>query len=189
MWSLKHVKLFKSFQNTLVDFKTFLLYILLVSLNIYFNPFCGLFQKLYFFIYCYILKVLFKKSFLWFIFEIKPPSFMLFYGILCVPFYSINDCPVNRKWMVVFLSVQFFSEGKLYSSTSLIYYIAYRNIISRRNIRIYPGTRRGFLRSSGQHWINWSPDLWFGGTKDPWFFNLQYRQASVHNPIILCNFL
>jgi len=93
--------------------------------------------------------------------------------------------------MVVFLSVQLFSEGKLYSSTSLIYIycIAYRNIVSRRNIRIYPGTRRGFLRSSGQRWINWSPELWFGGTKDPWLFNLQYRQAPVHNPIILCNFL
>jgi len=75
---LKHVKLFKSFQNTLVDFnlrfKTFLLYILLVSLNIYFNPFYGLFQKLYFFIYCYILKDLFKKLSVVY-FEIKTPFF------------------------------------------------------------------------------------------------------------------
>ena len=93
--------------------------------------------------------------------------------------------------MVVFLSVQLFSEGKLYSSTSLIYIycIAYRNIVSRRNIRIYPGTRRGFLRSSGQRWINWSPELWFGRTKDHWLSRLQYRQAPVHNPIILCNLL
>ena len=52
---------------------------------------------------------------------------MLFYGVLYVPFYSINDCLVNRKWIVVFSSVQLFSEGKLYSITSLIYFycIAY----------------------------------------------------------------
>ena len=61
---------------------------------------------------------------------------MSFYGIYCVPFYSINDCPVNGKWNSCFLDLSFmgfqhFSEGKLYSSTSLIYFycIAYRNNI------------------------------------------------------------
>ena len=103
MWSLKHVKLFKSFQNILVDF------------NSCFQNFSSL--------YCIYLK----KDLSVVYFEIKTPSFMLFYGVLYVPFYSINDCPVNRNWMVVFLSVQLFSEGKLYLSTSLIYFycIAY----------------------------------------------------------------
>ena len=119
-------------------------------------------------------------------FEIKTPFFhvMEFF----ISFYSINDCPVDRKWMVVFLTCfQLFSEGKLYSSTSQIYIycIAYRNIVSRRNIWNYPGTRRGFLRSSGQRWINWSPELWFGRTKDHWLYKHRYRQAPVHDPIIL----
>ena len=138
----------KVFKNTLVDFnlcfKTFLLYILLVSLNIYFNPFYGLFQKLYFVIYCYIWKDLFKKL-LWFIFEIKPPSFMLLYGALCVPCYSINDCLVNRKWIVVFSSVQLFSEGKLYSSTSLISGIALHIEI----ISLVDGTYKFIQRPDG----------------------------------------
>ena len=54
---------------------------------------------------------------------------------------------------VYFIAFQLFSEEKLYSSTSLNskYCIAYRNnFVSRRNVRAYPGTRRGFLRSSGQ---------------------------------------
>ena len=108
-------------------------------------------------------------------------------------FYSINDCPVeNIEWLFVWFNFQLFSEGKLYSSTSLIYFycITYRNIVSRRQIRVHPGSRRGFFFwSSGQRWINWSPELWFGRTKDHELSRLQYRQAPVHNPIILCNFL
>ena len=97
----------------------------------------------------------------------------------------------NRKWIVVFLSFQLFSERKLYSSTSLIYFycIAYRNTVSRRDIRVYSGPRSGFLRSPGQLCsFNRSPELWFGRNKDHWLSRLQYRQAPVHNPIILCNF-
>ena len=50
---------------------------------------------------------------------------MLFYGIYYAYFYPINDCPVSRKWNDCFLGLsyfenQLFSEGKLYSSTSLI---------------------------------------------------------------------
>ena len=48
---------------------------------------------------------------------------------------------------VYFIGFQPFSEGKLYSSTSLIfnYCIAYRNnIVSRRNIWAHLGTRWGF---------------------------------------------
>ena len=50
---------------------------------------------------------------------------MLFHEICYVCFYSINDCPVSRKWNDYFLDLsyfenQLFSEGKLYSSTSLI---------------------------------------------------------------------
>ena len=71
------------------------------------------------------------------------------------------------------------------------YCIVYRNnIVSRRNIRAHPGTRRGFLQSSGQRcWINWSSKLWFKRTKVHWLYRHHYRQAPVHNPIILCNFL
>ena len=47
------------------------------------------------------------------------------YGNCYVCFYSINDYPVSRKWNDCFLGLryfenQLFSEGKLYSSTSLI---------------------------------------------------------------------
>jgi len=94
---------------------------------------------------------------------------------------------------VYFIGFQLLSEGKLYSSTSLIsnHCIAYRNnLVSRRNVRAYPGTRWGFLRSSGQQcWINWSPELWFGRTKVHWLYRLYHRQAPVHNPIILYNLL
>ena len=38
---------------------------------------------------------------------------MLFYGIPCVYFYSINDCPVDRKWMVVFLIWVLLSDNVL----------------------------------------------------------------------------
>ena len=117
---------------------------------------------------------------------------MLFYGDFYVSFYSINDCPLeNNEWLFSWFEFQLFSERKLYSSTSLIYIycIAYRNIVSRRNVRVYSGTKRGFLWSSDQRWINWSPELWFGRTKDHWLSRLQYRQAPVHNPIILCNLL
>ena len=90
---------------------------------------------------------------------------------------------------------QLFSEGKLYSSTSLIYIycIAYRNnIVSRRNIQAHPGIRWGFLQSSSQRcWINWSPELRFGRNKTYWLYRHHWRQAPVHNPIIfkLCNLL
>ena len=53
---------------------------------------------------------------------------MLFYGALYVPFYSINDCPVeNNEWLFSWFEFQLFSEVNLYSSTSLIYFyhIAY----------------------------------------------------------------
>ena len=48
---------------------------------------------------------------------------------------------------VYFIGFQLFSEGKLYSSTSLIsnYCISYRSHpASRRNLRAHPGARRGF---------------------------------------------
>ena len=90
---------------------------------------------------------------------------------------------------VYFIGLNLFSEGKLYSSTSLIsnHCIAYRNnIVSRRNLRDHPGTRRGFLLSSGQCcWINWSPELRFGRTPTYWLYRHFYRQAPVHNPSIL----
>ena len=104
-------------------------------------------------------------------------------------FYSINDCPVeNIEWLFVWFNFQLFSEGKLYSSTSLIYFycITYRNIVSRRQIRVHPGSRRGFFFwSSGQRWINWSPELWFGRTSTYWLYKHRYRQAPVHNLITL----
>jgi len=51
------------------------------------------------------------------------------YGNFYVCFYSINDCPVSRKWNDCFLGLsyfenQLFSEGNLYLSTSLISSIA-----------------------------------------------------------------
>ena len=51
---------------------------------------------------------------------------------------------------IYFIGLQLYSEGKLYSSTSLIsnYCIAYRNnIVSRRNIRSHSGTRRDISKA------------------------------------------
>ena len=85
---------------------------------------------------------------------------------------------------------QLFSEGKLYSSTSLIvskYCISYRShSASRRNLRAHPGAKRGFFFwSSGQHCrTNRSSELWFGRAKIHWPYRYFYRQAPVHNPII-----
>ena len=90
---------------------------------------------------------------------------------------------------VYFIGFQLFSEGKLYSSTSLIsnHCIEYRNnIVSRWNIRAHPGARLRFFWSSGQRcWTNWSSELWFGRAKVHWLHRHIYRQAPAHNPIIL----
>ena len=71
------------------------------------------------------------------------------------------------------------------------YCISYRSHpASRWNLWAHPGSRRGFLWSLSQYcWNNWSPELWFGRTKDHWLYRHQYWQAPVHNPIILCNLL
>ena len=98
--------------------------------------------------------------------------------------------------IVLLIELQFYSEGKLYLSTSLFsnYCISYRNHpVSRRNIQTYSGTKRGYFWSPGQRcWINWSPKLRFGRTKAYWPHRHHYRQAPMHNPIIifkLCNLL
>ena len=95
---------------------------------------------------------------------------------------------------IYFIGFQLFSEAKLYSSTSLIfkYCISFRNHPANwQNIRAHPGARRGsFFWSSGQRCrTNRSPKLWFGRARFYWLYRYLYRQAPVHNPVILCNFL
>ena len=104
-------------------------------------------------------------NFLWIVLK---TLFLLFYGISPYLLYS---------------------EGKLYSSTSLIFNfcISYRNHpASWRNIRAHPGARRGFFFwSSGQRCrTNRSPELWFGRARIYWPYKYLYRQAPVHNPFI-----
>ena len=119
---------------------------------------------------------------------------MLFCGVL--PYFFLLYKQLSNKVNIkinlnnfYFIGLSLFSEGKLYSSTSLIsiYRISYRNnIISRRNVRAHPGSRRGFLWSLSQYcWNNWSPELWFGRTPTYWLYKHFYRQAPVHNPSIL----
>ena len=110
-------------------------------------------------------------------------------------FYSINDCPVNQnKWLFVWFGFLLFSEGKLYSSTSLIsnFCISYRSYpASRRHLRAHPRARqRFFFWSSGQRGrFNWSLELWFGRARNYWPYRYLCWQAPEHNPIIskLCN--
>ena len=66
------------------------------------------------------------------------------------------------------------------------YCISYRNHpVSRRNVRTYSGTKRGYFWSPGQRcWINCRPELRFGRAKAYWLYRHHYRQAPVHNPII-----
>jgi len=111
---------------------------------------------------------------------------------------------------IYFIGFQLFSEGKLYSSTSLIFNfcisyrnhpaswrifnfcISYRNHpASWRNIWAHPRGRRGFFFwSSGQRCrTNRSPELWFRRARFYWPYRYRYRQAPVHNPVILCNLL
>ena len=78
---------------------------------------------------------------------------MLFCGVL--PYFFLLYKQLTNKVKIIkitlniyFIGLSLFSEGKLYSSTSLIaiYRISYRNdIISRRNVRAHPESRRGFL--------------------------------------------
>ena len=119
---------------------------------------------------------------------------MLFCGVLPYFFLLYKQLPNKVKIIkinpnIYFIGLSLFSEVKLYSNTSLIsnYRISYRNaIISWRNVRAHPGSRRGFLWSSSQYcWNNWSPELRFGRTKAYWLYRHHWRQAPVHNPIIL----
>ena len=136
--------------------------------------------------FVYILKDLFKNLYVVYFVKIKTP----FPWNSLYSFLLYKPLPTKVILLSLILNdFQLFSEGKLYSSTSLNskYCIAYRNnIVSRRNIWAYPGTRRGILWSSGQHCgINWSPEFLFGRTSTYWLYRHRYRQAPVHNPIIL----
>ena len=98
-------------------------------------------------------------------------------------FYGVSPCLL-------------YSEGKLYSSTSLYFQTFAFHIevtpASRRNLRAHPGARRGFLWSPDQLCgFNWSSKPRFGCIKVYWLNWHYWRQAPVHNPIIskLCNLL
>ena len=119
---------------------------------------------------------------------------MLFYGVYLCLLLLYKQLPSKVKVLslvlnVYFIGLQLFSEGKLYSSTSLIsnFCIAYRNnLASRRNIRAHPGAGREFLWSSSKYcWNNWSHELYFGRAKIYWLYRHHWRQAPVHNSIIL----
>ena len=124
---------------------------------------------------------------------------MLFYRVSPFTLLLYKQLPSKVKIIKIYLNIYFicfqlFSEGKLYSSTSLIFNfcISYRNHpASWRNIRAHPVARRGFFFwSSGQRCrTNRSPELWFGRARFYWPYIYLYRQAPVHNPIILCNLL
>ena len=139
------------------------------------------------------MSLIFFKSFLWIVLLKYKPFFLLFHAVSSVNLLLYKQLPSKVKILslvliVYFIGLQLYSEGKLYSSTSLIsnYCIAYRNnIVSRRNIRAHPGTRRGYFWSSGQYCrTNRSPELWFGRARFYWPYRYHYRQAPEHNPII-----
>ena len=77
---------------------------------------------------------------------------MLFYEIpLCLLLlYKRLPSKVTLLSLVLnvyFIGLQLYSEGKLYSSSSLISTTALHidNIASRRNVRTHPVTRRGYF--------------------------------------------
>ena len=134
MLYLVHLALHKFFAKLLPSFSLyFYLFFLLMSYL------CSL---------GFILKILFINYYV----EIKPLS-MLFHGIYMCPPLFYKQLPSKVKLLrlilnVYFIGFQLFSEGKLYSSTSLIsnHCIAYRNnIVSRRNIWAHSGARRRFF--------------------------------------------
>ena len=120
---------------------------------------------------------------------------MLFCGVLPHLLLLYKQLPSKVKIIKIYLNIYFigfqlFSEGKLYSSTSLIFNfcISYRNHpASWRNIRAHPGARRGFFFWSPSQlcWINWNSEPRFRRTPVYWLHRHPYRQAPVHNPIIL----
>ena len=94
--------------------------------------------------------------------------------------------------MFSWFEFQLFSEGKLYSSTSLIYFIALHiEIISLVNgtHRFIQELDRIFLKPKQYYGINWSLELRLRRAKTYWLYRCHKRQAPVHNPIILCNLL
>ena len=118
---------------------------------------------------------------------------MLFCGVLPYFFLLYKQLPnkvkiIKINFIIYFIGLSLFSEGKLYSSTSLIFNFcnSYRNHpASWRNIRAHPGARRGLFWSSGQRGrFNWSPELWFRRARIYWPYRHLCRQAPVHNPII-----
>ena len=138
----------------------------------------------------------------------KFPSYVLFvslfnsfYGYfknLSLCYFVWLECLTWSSRMFDWLNSQLSSEGKLYSSIVPYFFsnycITYRDHpVSRRNVRTYPGTRRRYFWSPGQRcWINWCPELRFGRTKAYWPHRQHYKQAPMHNPIIifkLCNLL
>ena len=124
---------------------------------------------------------------------------MLFCEVLPHLLLLYKQLPSKVKIIKIYLNIYFigfqlFSEGKLYSSTSLIFNfcISYRSYsASRRHLRAHPRSRRGFsFWSSGQRGrFNRSPELWFGRARNYWPYRYLCWQAPEHNPIIskLCN--
>ena len=123
------------------------------------------------------------------IFQNSFPNFNSYFWKFSCILYAFTIY-LKPFYVLLKLIFQLFSEGKLYSSTSLIvskYCISYRSHpASRRNLRAHPGAKRGFFFwSSGQCCrTNRSSELWFGRAKIHWPYRYFYRQAPVHNPII-----
>ena len=117
------------------------------------------------------------------------PSYGLYQKLFSILFcvvrvLDMDDLNCLIDWIHNFIVKESYTQVPYYFSN---YYISYRNHpVSRRNIRAHPGTRRGYFWSSGQRcWTNWSPELRFGRAKVYWLHRHHYRQAPMHNPIIL----
>ena len=75
--------------------------------------------------FAYIIKDLFKNLYVVYFVEIKTPFSCYFMEFFVFPFYFINICSKVKLLSLIlnvyFIGFQLFSEGKLYSSASLIF--------------------------------------------------------------------
>ena len=138
----------------------------------------------------FLLKILLVICYI----KIKTLFSMLFYGVYLCSLLLNKQLPSKIKLLNLVLNAFFISLNFVVkeSFTQALHWffnhcIAYRNnIVSRRNIRAHPGARRGFLWSSSWlYWYNWSPKLQFRRAPAYWLYRHLYKQAPVHNPIVL----
>ena len=104
---------------------------------------------------------------------------MLFYVVRELAIDNL-DCLLD--WIYNFIMKENYTQASHYFPT-----IAFHIEITPLADRTYELIQEpdgGYFWSSGQHCrINWSPELWFGGTKVYWLHKHYYRQDPMRNPI------